>query len=102
MDNKINAEIFRSRLKTIRENKEWTQEKLAKKIGLPPSQISHMEKGRRVPSFYNLIKLAQGLNVSLDCLIGHAPKELICREVWATPEHWKKIKRFINQLTTND
>ena len=49
-----------------------TQADLARAIGLPPSSIAHFESGARKPSFDNLRKLANALNVTTDYLVGRA------------------------------
>jgi transcriptional regulator with XRE-family HTH domain len=62
--------VFPDRLRTAREKREFSQSQLAEKSGLPPSSISHFESGARKPSFDNLRRLANALNVSTDYLIG--------------------------------
>jgi transcriptional regulator with XRE-family HTH domain len=49
-----------------RERQGMTQSDLAKACGLQPAAINHFERGRRVPSVKNLIKIARALYVSLD------------------------------------
>ena len=63
-------DIFLQRLKAARELREMSQGDLAKKTGLPPSAISHFETGNRSPSFDNLKRLADALNVPTDYLLG--------------------------------
>jgi transcriptional regulator with XRE-family HTH domain len=48
----------------------WSQTDLAEKSGMQPSAISHFEVGRRAPSFENLKRLADALQVSMDYLLG--------------------------------
>ena len=76
MKRKISAkpsEIFKDRLRAARENlRQMTQVDLARAIGLPPSSIAHFESGNRKPSFDNLRKLANALNVTTDYLVGRA------------------------------
>ncbi len=69
-DDATATEIFRKRLQTARDAREVTQQDLAKKTGLPPSSISHFEGGGRKPSFDNLRRLANALDVSTDFLLG--------------------------------
>lgn len=64
------TEIFRQRLATARDKRELSQQDLAKKSGLPASSISHFEGGGRKPSFDNLRRLANALNVTTDFLLG--------------------------------
>lgn len=63
---------FADRLRAIREGKGLSQTDLAEKSGLQPSAVSHFETGRRSPSFDNLRKLADALDVSIDYLLGRA------------------------------
>ena len=62
--------IFPDNLKKIREIKGLSQTELAKRSGLQPSAVSHFETGRRAPSFDNLKRLADILEVTTDFLIG--------------------------------
>lgn len=65
------SEVFKDRLREARDNlRQMTQADLAKAIGLPPSSIAHFESGNRKPSFDNLRKLANALNVTTDYLVG--------------------------------
>lgn len=57
-------------LKDCRENRNISQTALAEKSGLQPSAISHFEADSRKPSFDNLRKLADALNVTTDYLLG--------------------------------
>ena len=69
-----NMEIFLKRLRKAREDKKLSQSELAKKAGFQPSAISHFETGKRSPSFANLKKLADALEVTVDYLLGRAEK----------------------------
>ena len=61
---------FSDNLKKARELKGLSQTELAKRSGLQPSAVSHFETGRRAPSFDNLKRLADTLEVTTDFLIG--------------------------------
>ncbi len=63
---------FAERLKAVREEKGLSQTELAAKTGLQPSAVSHFESGRRSPSFDNLRRLADALNVTIDYLLGRS------------------------------
>ena len=41
----------------------WTQEELALEIGVRPSEISHLESGRRTPTLRTLRRLAEVFDV---------------------------------------
>ncbi|WP_419589064.1 helix-turn-helix domain-containing protein [Thiolapillus sp.] len=64
------SDIFQKRLVTARKKRELSQDDLAKKSGLKPAAISHFETGARKPSFNNLKRLADALNVTADYLLG--------------------------------
>lgn len=64
------SELFPARLKAARELRQMSQTDLAQKAGLPPTSISHFEAGSRKPSFDNLRRLAEKLNVTADYLLG--------------------------------
>ncbi len=60
---------FPTILKNCRQDKNLNQTDLARKTSLQPSAISHFESGSRKPSFDNLIKLADALEVTTDYLL---------------------------------
>ena len=64
------SEIFPDRLRTARERRGLSQGKLAERTGLQASAVSHFETGSRKPSFDNLKRLADALNVTTDYLLG--------------------------------
>lgn len=63
-------ELFKKRLVGIRKVRNLSQDELAKRAGLPSTAVSHFESGARKPSFDNLRKLADALDVSIDYLMG--------------------------------
>ena len=66
----INSNIFPQRLKELRLKKGLTQTELGEKVGVKQNTFTNWEKSKREPSFENLIKLADLLEVSLDWLFG--------------------------------
>jgi len=64
------TDLFPSRLKQARELRGFSQSGLAATATLPPTSISHFEAGTRKPSFDNLRRLADALNVTADFLLG--------------------------------
>jgi transcriptional regulator with XRE-family HTH domain len=57
--------------KAIRRRREelgWSQEELADRCGFDRTYISMLERGRRNPSFLNLLKLSDGLEISVSTL----------------------------------
>lgn len=64
------SEAFPERLRTARTKRQLSQEDLARRAKLQPSAISHFETGARKPSFDNLRRLADALEVTTDFLLG--------------------------------
>ena len=67
--------LFAERLRYAREElRHYTQAELALRAGLPSTSISHFEnpEGTRKPSFDNLRRLANALNVTTDYLLGRS------------------------------
>lgn len=62
--------IFSERLKELRLEKGLTQIELANMLGISQKSYSHWETQKTEPSFENLVKLADLLDVSLDWLFG--------------------------------
>ena len=56
---------FAKRLKTLRIEKQLTQEELAKRTNLSTSFISNLERGVNAPSFETLESIAEALGVSV-------------------------------------
>lgn len=61
---------FTNRLVQLRKKRGLTQQQIADEIGVNRGSYSNWEKGKREPSFENLVKLADLLEVSLDSFFG--------------------------------
>jgi|GEM_PF-4943464 len=59
------------KLRQIREAEGLTQVQFAKKVKLTQAAISQFEDGKRIPSSKALQKIAAGLGISLDSLLGN-------------------------------
>jgi transcriptional regulator with XRE-family HTH domain len=70
MEKSSRSDLFPARLQAAREKRDLSQEDLAKRAGFQPSAISHFETGSRKPSFDNLRRLADALDVTTDYLLG--------------------------------
>ncbi|PHR90774.1 MAG: XRE family transcriptional regulator [Blastopirellula sp.] len=88
--------IFSQRLKKMRELRKFNQEQLADKAGLPSTAVSHFESGARKPSFENLRKLADALEVSIDYLMGRV------NETTGEKPYEAEIFRDYENLTDQD
>ena len=64
--------IFSKRLIAARKSRRLSQSELGRRTRLKQCAISHFETGRRSPSFDNLKRLADALEVTTDYLIGRA------------------------------
>lgn len=64
------SDIFPKRLRAARELRGFNQGELARGSGLQASAISHFETSARKPSFDNLKRLADALDVTTDYLLG--------------------------------
>lgn len=62
--------IFTERLKELRKKKGLKQQEIAELLGVKRNTYSDWENGKTEPSFENLIKLADLLEVTLDYLFG--------------------------------
>ena len=63
------SDAFPGRLRAAREKRGQSQGDLAARAGLQASAVSHFETGTRKPSFYNLRRLADALDVTTDYLL---------------------------------
>lgn len=88
--------LFKELLQQTRKMRELNQEELAKKAGLASTAISHFESGARKPSFDNLRKLADALEVSIDYLMGRTAK------ISGDQAHQAEIFRDYENLTDDD
>ncbi len=87
--------IFPQRLRAARERRELSQGELARRAGLQASAVSHFETGARKPSFDNLKKLADALNVTTDYLLGRVNDPDSSADA-------ERIHRHLGQLKDSD
>lgn len=97
----IGRKLFAERLREAREKlRGLTQAQLAEKAGLPTTSISHFEnpEGTRKPSFDNLRRLANALEVTTDYLLGRSDDHVgitvddrLYRDVKNLTEHDKEF-----------
>ena len=64
------GQAFRAR----RERQGWSQEAFAQSIGLHRTYYSAIERGERNPSFRNLHRIAEGLDLPLSTILKSAEK----------------------------
>lgn len=66
----ITSNRFSQRLKELRLKRGLTQQEIADLVHVNRVTYTNWEKGKREPSFENLVKLADLFEVSLDWLFG--------------------------------
>jgi len=69
MEKNIELKKLADRIKTVRTEKGLSQEELAYLSSFDRTYISLLERAKRNPSFYNLLKLSKGLNIPLSDLL---------------------------------
>ena len=67
--NKKYLDIFRSRIKQIRFDKNWTLDEASERCFISPNFLSKLENGKRKPTFTTLINLSIGFEVPLSLLV---------------------------------
>lgn len=61
---------FGKRIRTLRDERNWSQAQLAVKLGLSNSQIAHYESEDRLPSLQVVVRASHVFGVSTDYLLG--------------------------------
>lgn len=89
-------EDFSTRLRFARQLRGFSQASLGKVSDLKPSAISHFETGLRSPSFENLKRLADALNISSDYLIGRTEEPALSSDLA------ERILRHAEKLSKDD
>ena len=95
----MNYQDFGERVRKKRQQKGWTQEMLAKELGVSTSFVGHIERGSRKASLETLVQIANVLEVSMDYLLAaslkhHAPKE-------ERPSLPPKQRLILNEILTS-
>ena len=66
---------FSQKLKRLRQEKNWSQEKLAQQIGVKRLTINKYENGQTKPSAETLQKISEVFGVSIDYLLAEEPRK---------------------------
>lgn len=64
------------KIKKLRFERKWSQDKLAEKLGIGRQYVSKYETGKILPSADSLQKLAEVFGVSIDYLLSNEAKNL--------------------------
>lgn len=92
---------FSDRLRSARELRNLSQSELADRADLQPSAVSHFETGRRAPSFDNLKRLADALDVTTDYLLGRVDEPKATTRTAAGPTV-DKLFRNAEKMSQDD
>lgn len=57
------------RIRKLRKQKFWTQEKLAEKADIAPDYLCRIELGKKHPSLKSVLLIANALNITVDDLL---------------------------------
>lgn len=78
-----------SRIAKLREDRGWTQEQTAGKLGISRAALSHYEKNRREPDTDTLTKFADLYQVTIDYLVGRTldPDSTLSEDVRSFVDH---------------
>ena len=71
----LNYKALGQRIRTARQKRSMTQDKLAEACGLSTAHIGHIERGTRIPSLDTLFLIACELDVSTDYLLLDSARE---------------------------
>jgi transcriptional regulator with XRE-family HTH domain len=78
-DQEVATEIARSlgrRLRYLRQHSGLTQAVVSSHVSLTPEAYARLERGRSLPSFPTLLRLANSMGVTIDALLGEAQSQL--------------------------
>jgi transcriptional regulator with XRE-family HTH domain len=69
MNRDIELQKLAERIKTVRLEKKFSQEALAHKCDFDRTYISMLERAKRNPTYFNLLRLCEGLEISISELV---------------------------------
>jgi len=98
--------VFSQRLTSARKFRSLSQIDLARKTRLKQSAISQFETGRRAPSFHNLLRLANALDVTADYLMGRSdfaelPAQAISKSLRNEQQLSSREVKFLRRVVSN-
>ena len=98
----MNNNLFQNRLYLERKRKNYTQDRIAKDIGISRVAYSNIELGKAVPSVQTLIQFSRVLSCSLDYLVGNTD----IREIQSPPAKpqtiYSELQNIIETLENNE
>ena len=88
------ANYISSKIKSLREECDWSQSKLAKESGVTASAISMIENAQRVPSLVVIRKICDALKVSVSELTGESTQEAVSQHAQAFFREFGDLKNL--------
>ena len=70
----MNSASIGKRIRTCREQKGWTQQSFAEKVGISIAYTGMIERGEKIPKLETFIRIANVLEVSADLLLADVIK----------------------------
>ena len=70
----MNSASIGKRIRTCREQKGWTQQAFAEKVGISIAYADMIERGEKIPKLETFIRIANVLEVSADLLLADVIK----------------------------
>lgn len=95
------------RLTELREEQGFSMRKLAERSGVSQSFISSIESGQKQPTLDSLVKLADGLGITLIELLGGEPgakslppnlQNLLANARQLTPSQLEALNQFVRSM----
>lgn len=77
----INPELLKTRIKEIRKENDYTQERLAEELNTTHSAISAYENGHLIMPLIFLYQMSSLLNISLDWILGRSNQKYLEKEL---------------------
>ena len=95
--NTQSAKYIASKIKSLREECNWSQSRLAKESGVTASAISMIENGQRAPSLIVIRKISEALKVSVSELTGESTQEEASQHAQAFFRQFGDLKDLSDQ-----
>ncbi len=95
------------RITELREEQGFSMRKLAERSGVSQSFISSIESGQKQPTLDSLVKLADGLGITLIELLGGEPaakslppnlQDLLANARQLTPTQLESLNQFVRSM----
>lgn len=95
----IEVGVINVRIKEIRMRRDISQKELASALGIAPNTLSQYENGKREPDIKTLERIADFLNVTVDCLLGRSQKKAAPKDGDGQNRFTKRFMTLVDGLT---